>query len=435
MTRRLRFLLACATPLLVMAVAAVCWLEARGKPSRPATPGALLTQETYVWQRAWRAPLRQSVVDFRDACDGFVVLAAQVTWSGQHGQVVATEADFALLARQGKRVGLAVRVGLYGGPLASDDSAAALLADVCQTSLSKARAAGIKPSELQIDFDCPESKLEGYRLWLTAIRKRLDGTPLTFTALPSWLHRGEFAALAAEADGFVLQVHSLKAPKDGRDFVLCDAQAAQRWAAQAGTVGKPFRIALPTYAYVAATDEAGKLIGLSAEGPSLTWPPDAHLRTVWADPAEMAALIREFSAAPPELMTGILWYRLPSGEDRFNWSPRTLRAVMAGRSPLPALRARTVKTPGGPVEIELVNDGEADGPLPPSVSATFAGRAVAADGVNGYRTLDSETGQVHYRRGGDSLGMLPPGAALRIGWLRFDHDTDVSVSISYQASD
>ena len=59
---------------------------------------------------------------------------------------------------------------------------------------------------MQIDFDCAESKLEGYGGWVRSIRQRIAPVPLVITALPSWLNRREFGTLAEAAGYAIVQV-------------------------------------------------------------------------------------------------------------------------------------------------------------------------------------------------------------------------------------
>jgi len=53
--------------------------------------------------------------------------------------------------------------------------------------LAEAKTNQLKVRGLQIDFDCAESKLESYRVWIEALRQHISPAPLTITALPSWL--------------------------------------------------------------------------------------------------------------------------------------------------------------------------------------------------------------------------------------------------------
>ena len=143
-------------------------------------------------------------------------------------------------------------------------------------------------SEFQIDFDCAASKLDGYRIWVETIRKKITPTPLTITTLPSWLKEPAFKTLVEATDGYVLQVHSVEKPKSfDAPFTLCDPVAAQHAVELAGKINVPFRVALPTYGYLLAFDQSGKFIGLSAEGPNKSWPVDVRVREVRTHPLEM----------------------------------------------------------------------------------------------------------------------------------------------------
>jgi hypothetical protein len=81
-----------------------------------------------------------------------------------------------------------------------------------------------------IDFDCAESKLDGYRVWVEAIQRRVAPLPVTITALPSWLNSRAFQRLAAVATNYVLQVHSVERPKSfaGTVHLVRSARGAAR---------------------------------------------------------------------------------------------------------------------------------------------------------------------------------------------------------------
>ncbi len=112
--------------------------------------------------------------------------------------------------------------------------------------------------------------LAGYKIGLGDSRG-ISRTPLSITALPTWLERSGFKGLASSAGSYVLQVHSLERPKDiNTRFELCDSKAARRAVDLAGKVGVPFRVALPTYGYLIAFDSEGKYWAVG-EGPS-GWP-------------------------------------------------------------------------------------------------------------------------------------------------------------------
>jgi hypothetical protein len=190
-------------------------------------------------------------------------------------------------------------------------------------------------------------------------------------------------------------------------------------------------VALPTYSYVAAFDPRGKLLGLSAEGPLLSWPAGVRLRTVSSDPADLAELVRGWTRERPRELSGILWYRLPVEGDRMNWSAPALRAVMAGRTPRGVVRAAVREPEPGLVEIDLVDDGDGEAAAPSSIWIGWRGEAfLAADGLAGYRAAPGSNG---LRLQGPGSVRLRPGERRTIAWLRFATRTEVHVELSRQA--
>ncbi len=178
-------------------------------------------------------------------------------------------------------MGLALRIGCFSGPFAQTGQPIATLADVAAGLVNQARRHGMEPAELQIDFDCPESKLDGYAIWLRAIRQAVAPTPVSITALPSWLNHSSFNRLLTQAPRYVLQVHSLSRPSStDRLAPLCDVEAARGAVRKAARLGGAFLVALPTYGYQVAFDEHGKYLSISAEGPSPRWPAGAAKQAV-----------------------------------------------------------------------------------------------------------------------------------------------------------
>jgi hypothetical protein len=227
--------------------------------------------------------------------------------------------------------------------------------------VSQARLHGIQPLELQIDFDCPESKLAGYALWLDAIRQAVAPTPVTITALPSWLDQPSFKQLASRLPCYVLQVHSLVRPSSTADMPpLCDPQAARVAVRKAARLGTPFLVALPTYGYNVAFDSQGKYLGISAEGPSPAWPDRATIKELAPDPLQLSQLVAEWTRSRPSAMRGVIWYRLPNSDDRLNWRWPTLASVMAGKPPQPDLQAEAIRSEEGSIDLALVNNGSGE---------------------------------------------------------------------------
>ncbi|HEX3628724.1 MAG TPA: DUF3142 domain-containing protein [Verrucomicrobiae bacterium] len=286
------------------------------------------------------------------------------------------------------------------------------------------------PAELQVDFDCAQSKLDGYRLWISTIRRAITPVPVVITVLPSWLNESSFPNLIASADGYVLQVHSLEAPKSAdAPFTLCDPAAARRAVERAGEWNVPFRVALPTYGYVIAFNHNGKFAGLSADGPRKDWPADYKLREVRTDAAAMAKLVQFLGTNHPASMQGIIWYRLPVADDNLNLRWPTLGAMMTGRVPREQVHAAARRVEPGLVEISLINDGELGLSSRLAVEVTWTNaRLVAGDGIAGFNLADAGPGSAKFQMD-DNPFRLPAGERRIIGWLRLNEDREVKVEL------
>jgi len=339
--------------------------------------------------------------------------------------------DYPALKSAGAPVGLSLRIGPYNGVFTESDANAVRICQLAESLVERARSQGLTPAELQIDFDCAEAKLEGYQLWVRALRRRVAPVPLTITALPSWLHRPSFAVLAGATDGYVLQVHSLARPSSIQTpMTLCDSAGAIEAVERAGKIGVPFRVALPTYGYLVAFDRDGRFAGLSAEGPSGEWPSAAQVRALRADPAAMAALVSRWTARRPACMNGIIWYRLPVAGDSLNWRWATLEAVMAGRVPQPGMSAVVRKPEPLVYEVVLENSGESDGSLGGSVVVCCDRSAiVAADALGGFEQTSAEGRTVFRPTPALATDRLAPGDRRTIGWMRLSQDREVTAYV------
>ena len=397
--------------------------------SRNLLAGAL-TNEIYVWQRAWTEPVAESVTQHATNFNRLVVLAAEVTWRDKKPEVAPVAVDYPALAKTGTPVGIALRIGTYPGPFTDNDAAINFLAGLAASLVDVARAKQITPRELQIDFDCAESKLDGYRVWVEAIKRKISPVPVTITALPSWLNAPAFPRLAQSASNYVLQVHSLARPKDfNSPFTLCDPAAARKSVEQAARIGVPFRVALPTYGYVLAFDRNGKFFDLSAEGPRKNWPADAKLREVRSDPIELSALIQDWTTNRPAAMRGVIWYRLPVAVDNFNWRWPTLNAILASRVPRESLRADARRVEPGLVEISLVNNGDLDIPSRLALEVHWSdARLIAGDGLRDFELAEPNAAAARFTTRPE-FGRLSAGEVRTVGWLRFNTNCEVQVEV------
>ena len=410
---------------LVCILACAAWLHFRPAP-RATGP---LRQEAYLWQRAWSDPVRNALADHGSDFSRIVILSAQLSWERDADglpkpRIFKVAPDWWQLQKT-PQVGLALRISEFHGDFAGDSAhiVSALAAELCRD----ARAHGIQPAELQLDFDCPSSKLAGYRVWLQAIQAAVPDTPVHITALPTWLDRADFAVLAQTSGEYILQVHSLERPqKIGEAVQLCDPAAARRAVEKAARLGVPFRVALPTYGYILIFSHTGDYLGLQADEPAKPWPADAQKRWLGADAAALAELIREWSTAHPISLTGILWYRLPTEADHQNWRWPTLHAVMNGKNPTPKIDVQTKTSSDGVQELQLINSGEGElrDPLTVTVEWSEAG-PIARDAQGGFAELEGTPHAWRLRGLLDLEDSLAPGEKRTIGWLRFAHPADL----------
>lgn len=416
-------------------VAVVCGVLGPGCDRAPRARGAM-TQDAYVWQRDWNAQVVGSVDVRRSSFRRLVVLGAEVAWKS--GQPRLEMVSFRLGGTNSGPVGLALRIGPYAGPFRGDDEVMQGLVKAARAMVSEARRQGVEPVEFEVDFDCAESRLDGYRVWVETMRRELAPMPLVITVLPSWLKRGAFAALARAAGGFVLQVHSIARPSSATaPFALCDPVQALRYVEMAGRVAVPFRVALPSYGYVVAFGSEGRFLGASAEGPPPERPGGTVLRELSADPAAMARLVRTWTGDRPGMMEGVIWYRLPVAGDRLNWRWSTYESVMAGREPEPRLSVVPNFPEPGLVEIRLRNEGTADWRGPVSVQARWTGsgpghggRLVGSDGIRGFSVLSAVPGHVLFT---NAICRLPAGEGNLIGWVRLEGEVPIEFEVSPSA--
>jgi len=384
-----------------------------------------------------------------------VPLKAEISWKDNKPQLTRVSVDYATLAATSRPIGVALRIGPYAGPFARSsfdrtnglrndfkapetanasneaihtqgESVTDYICNAAASIVAEARSKHIELSELQIDFDCAESKLDGYRIWIEAIQHRVAPLPVTITALPSWLDSRAFKRLAGIATNYVLQVHSVARPKNLlAPFTLCDPRVAKRAVERAGRIGVPFRVALPTYGYMLAFDSAGTFLGLSAEGPRPNWPANARLREVSSNPIELSALVREWTDSRPKAMRGIIWYRLPVIADRFNWRWQTLGAILAGRLPQEKVRAAAQRAGTGLVEVLLINEGDLDISSPLAVEVRWSNARLVAGEASRELTLSKTSGSIAKFQSQSGSTRLRAGETLKAGWLRFDQDCEV----------
>ncbi|MFO1522580.1 MAG: DUF3142 domain-containing protein [Kiritimatiellia bacterium] len=226
--------------------------------------------------------------------------------------------------------------------------------------LAVARAAGCTTAGAQLDLDRPERLLDAYADWMPTLRAALPGEPLGVTVLPCHTgHTKAFRRLADAVDEFVLQVHGTRFPQNLADpaHLVWEGEAGEA-IRKAGRVGRPFRIALPSYAFTLVFDRAGgRMRGLRFPDDP---PPgaDGVERRLAPDVGVITRLMEEARRA--EHCRGIAWFRLPVAGDPCAWDPGFFADVISGRSPRPELRAGFTVLPDERHELWVFNRGVID---------------------------------------------------------------------------
>lgn len=372
-------------------------------------PDAALTHDAYLWQRQWTPSLRASVMASRDLVHDWRVLVAQ---ADRDGRFHVFAPDRGALVASGRP---AIRVVRIDGHLARWDEAA-LVARI----VGIAHDASLPASAIEIDYDCPTARLPAYTAFLRRLKPALGDTPLSITALPTWIGSAALDDLLAVPDASVLQVHAVQAPQAG----LFDPDVAQGWIDDfARHTRKPFRVALPTYGSRVTWNADGSMLAVESEQDLRA--ADTAASELYASPVAVRGLIERLERHRPRGLVGVAWFRLPTPDDRRAWSLATWRGVVTGHLDAPPLRA--VLRPGkdgAAADVVLENTGGIDR-APPAAIGLPRGCDLA-DGIDGYVV----------QRAGDGLELvsrqarpLPAQTQRAVGWAHCPAGTPPTLSL------
>jgi hypothetical protein len=401
-----------------------------------------IPNEVYIWQRQWNNEVTDALSKAAYKMSGFAVLATEISFrKDQVDKIVSIPINYQALRETQKPVALTLRIGSFSGEFRKNPEITDLLGNIACSLIEETKANDIETSELQIDFDCAESKLADFRELVKSLKEKIahlqnglkPSVPIIITVLPCWLKHSEFMALARETNGFVLQVHSLERPKGPAiPMKLCDFALSRKWVKKAAHIGVPFRVALPTYGYIVGFDSNSRFLGLSAEGPSKNWPEGTIVHPVYSDANDMSKLVASWQMDRPSNMKGIIWYRLPVKSDQLNWKWETLGLVMSGRRPKEAIELKVDYPQSGLAQIALVNTGQMDYLPNARVKIECAHSEILdADGMNGFVFDSSDTSTACFKtRNENNLLRIKPGEQLLVGWLRLNGNSEVKGHVS-----
>lgn len=383
-----------------------------------------LTHSAYVWRQGWTAQAVEglSAKALPAQLGALNVLVGECGLSSGRKPV---HPPWPALSALGRTISLSVRIGTRqaigkDGRIDLSEGFSLLM-----SGLAEARQAEVPVASLQIDFDCPERLLAAYAGELRTFRKNHTELPLTITALPAWLDAKGFDELIASTDGWTLQLHGTNRPKLGQTNQLFSAKVAQDWINMAKSYGRPFRVALPTYAYVACFGQRGEYLGMHAEQSSF---PMGTRRTLPlpAEPREVTRLLRLIDDAKYEQVVGVDWFRLPLPGDRQNWTMHGFGEILAGRDLPDRLELVTVQH-DGLYDFSVRNPSDQPLALPSVRIGWSQGHVIGVDATSTWRTDVSRRTITFASR--DFVELIGPGETRVVGWLRLSEAQTLSTEI------
>jgi len=403
---------------LVLALGATGCQEETGPRPQP------LAHAAYVWRQGWDVSARDSLRG-RTWPAGLTELNVLVGECGLGPTGRRVHPPWAELRAAGKTLSLSVRIGTrhaLGGSREPDLSEGLAL---LRAGWEEARAAGVTVGSAQVDFDCPSRLLGAYADRIAEAKQAWPEVRLTVTTLPTWLKEPGFGRLVAAADGWTLQLHGTQRPNLAKPAPLFAEGQALGWIEQAETLGRPFRIALPTYAYLACYSASGAFLGVRAESAEL---PTGTARTQMlpADPSEVARLLGKLEARRHALVQGVDWFRLPFPGDRQNWTMAGWTQVIARRE-LASVCSVEQKVDGALIDVAVRNATEQPLPMPTLAMAWSGARVLGADATAGW--VASAAGEGLRFRPDERAGFLAPGERRVVGWVRLTEARPVAVRL------
>ncbi len=380
-----------------------------------------LKTEFYVWQRAWTSEVQKGIVRAVEYADGFMVLAGEVDVQKEQLEFRVVPVKWAVLSKNPVPVTVVVRMRTSLHLVLKNDGieeAVTFLIKHINEIVHAAQAQGVHIAGIQLDYDCPTSRLKDYRTLLKRLIASSSESVWSITTLPTWLSKTEFKKLVAQLSYFVLQVYSFEVPEQlGDDVSIVHTERIPGYIRQAVAVETPFYIALPSYGYAAIFDEQGRFVGLEAETRAQQWPPTYTKKEVMAQPDEIAPVVTQLVAQPPERMLGIVWFRLPVDGDKYNWSWLTLLAVMDGKLPvINTYQVEVRQASDALYEVWVTNHehSEYHGRIQMTIQQTEECGVIAEDLLRGFSEKVAERDNVHIL-----TGKVPsPGKQAMVSWYR-----------------
>jgi len=213
------------------------------------------SDQVYVWQRVWPEGLEQEIAKKTNKTKGFeraVILAAEFEYNEKEEEWKVQWFDAPLnYALTHDDVEVSIRISASVAQTLWPES-------VVRSFLEELEYLPGKLETLQVDYDCPSSKLNDYARLLSVMGVLDVADQIEITCLPDWLKYSDFERLIEQAHSYVMQVHGVLGY--GNEGQLCNIREARRIAVQCSKYECPFLIALPTYRHALEFGEENKVL-------------------------------------------------------------------------------------------------------------------------------------------------------------------------------
>jgi len=406
--------------------AGVLWLFICERSEESVAVGPM-RQEVYVWQRVWTGAVDRAVDERLPVFDHSTLLVGEIG-RDRAGRWRVEVFDDALNYAKEHEVTLAVRIGSGAGAGPGNSAqgreggaqagAQEWDGEAVGNVVEMLKLISGQTHVIQIDYDCPTSKLAGYVKLCRVLRREFPDHTLEITCLPDWLNSEAFKSLVQGVDRFVMQVHGVSG--FGGSGTLCDPNLARRSAERCGEFGVPYLMALPTYRHAILRNADGVVVEVVSEGRGLRAGKAYELMS--AQPDEMAGLVRYWQKVRPEKMEGVIWYRLPVEGETMNWTWDTMQKVMRGDEVLAKGTLKMVLDDEGAYRLVFENNTKANIEWPGEMEVSWGdGVCVVADGVGAYSLarMDRRSG-VRCVWNAKDPRPIAPGRKVEVAWFRFD---------------
>ncbi len=275
--------------------------------------------------------------------------------------------------------------------------------------------------EIQIDFDCPISKLANYAQWLKEIRKELpEEIKLSITAVISQMRAKNFKETLPYCDYFVLQIHNIA--NHSNKLKIFDFKQSVKAVLEADKFSKDFLVALPTYTHFVKLNNA-KVEKIYSENFNANQVKElSNFVAVRSKPIDVANLRDTIVNLKLKNYKGEIFYRLPSGDEISNWSIATLVNVVKNRASKlkKDFKVFMQQTPYT-TEIFLQNTGNIDIVAPLSVSVEIPQTNIYSEGVGDFQLSSKKVSDnsTHILFNATNICLkIQPSKKIKIGWIK-----------------